>query len=328
MQCNTTVQGFTGPHRGRPGAAVHVRLRRDRRRGTCTRCDAGDVPLALLFSGTVFTRGDERVRGRAGAVGLRGAVRLPVAVWRRDDRVATSRTPAGSGSTTTCSAALGRLPVPARPDHLGRDRAARLAGRGGRCAVMTPRMRARAVADAVLYEGYLLYPYRASAAKNRSRWQFGVLGPPAAAPPAFAEAPDMAMQCLLAIPRCVPPAVATASHIRSRAARAPAVPAAAGAARSRLDAGRVVHAGRRARHRRDSGADLGRGGGARDHAAAIGRWPGTRHEFPVDVPGGEDVEPTDGAGRPGRAPPVAAARAGRASRAEAGRRPGAARRRR
>jgi hypothetical protein len=33
---------------------------------------------------------------------------------------------------------------------------------------------ARAVADAVLYEGYLLYPYRASAQKNRSRWQFGV----------------------------------------------------------------------------------------------------------------------------------------------------------
>jgi hypothetical protein len=56
---------------------------------------------------------------------------------------------------------------------------------------------ARAVADAVLYEGYLLYPYRASAAKNRSRWQFGVLGPPAAGAPAFAEAPDMSMQCLL-----------------------------------------------------------------------------------------------------------------------------------
>ncbi|GAA1513631.1 hypothetical protein GCM10009677_53410 [Sphaerisporangium rubeum] len=38
---------------------------------------------------------------------------------------------------------------------------------------------ARAVADAVLYEGYLLYPYRASAPKNRLRWQFGVLVPPA-----------------------------------------------------------------------------------------------------------------------------------------------------
>ena len=35
----------------------------------------------------------------------------------------------------------------------------------------------RRVADAVLYEGYILYPYRASAAKNRSRWQFGVLMP-------------------------------------------------------------------------------------------------------------------------------------------------------
>ena len=33
--------------------------------------------------------------------------------------------------------------------------------------------RARAIADAVLYEGYLLYPYRASSSKNRSRWQFG-----------------------------------------------------------------------------------------------------------------------------------------------------------
>uniref|UniRef100_UPI0015F0DDC0 hypothetical protein n=1 Tax=Amycolatopsis pittospori TaxID=2749434 RepID=UPI0015F0DDC0 len=38
---------------------------------------------------------------------------------------------------------------------------------------------AKAVADAVLYEGYLLYPYRASAAKNQMRFQWGVLVPPA-----------------------------------------------------------------------------------------------------------------------------------------------------
>ena len=38
--------------------------------------------------------------------------------------------------------------------------------------------RARKVADAVLYEGYVLYPYRASAPKNHMRWQFGVLAPP------------------------------------------------------------------------------------------------------------------------------------------------------
>ncbi len=38
---------------------------------------------------------------------------------------------------------------------------------------------ARLVADTVLYEGYVLYPYRASAQKNQLRWQFGVLAPAA-----------------------------------------------------------------------------------------------------------------------------------------------------
>jgi hypothetical protein len=33
------------------------------------------------------------------------------------------------------------------------------------------------IARAILYEGYLLYPYRASAIKNRMRWSFGVLYP-------------------------------------------------------------------------------------------------------------------------------------------------------
>ncbi len=33
------------------------------------------------------------------------------------------------------------------------------------------------VANAVLYEGYLLYPYRLSAIKNRQRWTFGVVYP-------------------------------------------------------------------------------------------------------------------------------------------------------
>jgi hypothetical protein len=38
---------------------------------------------------------------------------------------------------------------------------------------------ALAVANAVLYEGYILYPYTASAGKNRIRWQFGVIVPEA-----------------------------------------------------------------------------------------------------------------------------------------------------
>lgn len=37
--------------------------------------------------------------------------------------------------------------------------------------------RAMPIADAVLWEGYVLYPYRASAAKNRIRFQWGIVGP-------------------------------------------------------------------------------------------------------------------------------------------------------
>ncbi len=37
--------------------------------------------------------------------------------------------------------------------------------------------RVKEIADAVLYEGYLLYPYRASALKNRQRWTIGVVYP-------------------------------------------------------------------------------------------------------------------------------------------------------
>ena len=47
----------------------------------------------------------------------------------------------------------------------------------------------RAVADAVLYEGYLLYPYRATSGKNQLRWQFGVLGPPGAEQAGLGEEP-------------------------------------------------------------------------------------------------------------------------------------------
>ncbi|ETK34092.1 hypothetical protein [Microbispora sp. ATCC PTA-5024] len=57
---------------------------------------------------------------------------------------------------------------------------------------------ARRVADAVLYEGYLLYPYRASAAKNRVRWQFGVLVPPAYS--STGEPSATLTECLLEAP--------------------------------------------------------------------------------------------------------------------------------
>jgi hypothetical protein len=56
---------------------------------------------------------------------------------------------------------------------------------------------ARAIADVVLYEGYLLYPYRASSQKNQARWQFGILGPQGAAGNGTGEDSAMSTDCLL-----------------------------------------------------------------------------------------------------------------------------------
>jgi hypothetical protein len=56
---------------------------------------------------------------------------------------------------------------------------------------------ARAVADTVLYEGYLLYPYRASAEKNQARWQFGVLVPPSYAAAGHGEHSHARTECLI-----------------------------------------------------------------------------------------------------------------------------------
>jgi hypothetical protein len=58
--------------------------------------------------------------------------------------------------------------------------------------------RARTIADAVLYEGYLLYPYRANSAKNQTRWQFGVLGPAGAADAGIGEDDSLSAQILVA----------------------------------------------------------------------------------------------------------------------------------
>jgi hypothetical protein len=61
----------------------------------------------------------------------------------------------------------------------------------------TPLEAVDAIADAVLYEGYLLYPYRASSSKNRVRWQFGVLVPPSYAAEGTGEHDACRTECLL-----------------------------------------------------------------------------------------------------------------------------------
>jgi hypothetical protein len=56
---------------------------------------------------------------------------------------------------------------------------------------------ARRVADAILYEGYLLYPYHKSAQKNQVRFQFGVLMPPGYASVDAFEPNASQTECLL-----------------------------------------------------------------------------------------------------------------------------------
>jgi hypothetical protein len=55
----------------------------------------------------------------------------------------------------------------------------------------------RRIADAVLYEGYILYPYRASAQKNHSRWQFGVVMAPGYAAVDPSESRFTRTECVL-----------------------------------------------------------------------------------------------------------------------------------
>ena len=53
------------------------------------------------------------------------------------------------------------------------------------------------IANAVLYEGYLLYPYRSSAVKNRQRLNFGVVYPRAYSETQGGVEPfEMETQCL------------------------------------------------------------------------------------------------------------------------------------
>jgi hydrogenase maturation protease len=54
-----------------------------------------------------------------------------------------------------------------------------------------------AIANAVLYEGYMLYPYRPSSVKNRQRFNFGVLYPPSySQAQAGSDACSMQTECL------------------------------------------------------------------------------------------------------------------------------------
>ncbi|MPY96634.1 MAG: hypothetical protein GEU97_01285 [Actinophytocola sp.] len=93
---------------------------------------------------------------------------------------------------------------------------------GGAVAADSGLEQVRAVADAIHYEGDLLYPYRKSSPKNQARWQFGILaprrwvewdGPIAETVAGSVESWQQQTECLLAP---TPGATAPAVHARVR----------------------------------------------------------------------------------------------------------------
>ncbi|HEY8479653.1 MAG TPA: hypothetical protein VIL71_07470 [Spirillospora sp.] len=148
---------------------------------------------------------------------------------------------------------------------------------------------ARAVADAVLYEGYLLYPYRSSSGKNRVRWQFGVVVPPAWAQEnglddtsvaGSAEAPWQQTECLVSAP---PDAVI---HCRVRFLRSQCK-----TVEERLSGGAFrpvdsISVG----ERREVGFDEAVPE-EHDFLVTLGDLLSGERTFAVHVPGGEDTDP-------------------------------------
>jgi hypothetical protein len=135
---------------------------------------------------------------------------------------------------------------------------------------------ARQVADAILYEGYLLYPYRASAQKNRERFQFGVLMPPGYAQVDPGEPASSQTECVLE-PRSATELTARIRFLQLRRRTVLAAPDFAEAGSLRVGGTEYVPWDEAAEHEHEVTIPLGEllSGGA---------------EFPFSVPGGLDEE--------------------------------------
>lgn len=138
---------------------------------------------------------------------------------------------------------------------------------------------AKAVADAVLYEGYLLYPYRASAAKNTVRWQWGVLMPPSVAANGTGEHASWHAE-LLAEPKAgaVLHARVRFLQLRRRSVEVAGTPVAS------FTVGDTEHIPF------DEAVEC-----EVDSVVPVADLLGRDHAVPFTVAGGEDAEPIDGA---------------------------------
>jgi hypothetical protein len=135
---------------------------------------------------------------------------------------------------------------------------------------------ARQVADAILYEGYLLYPYRASAQKNQERFQFGVLMPPGYAQVDPGEPASSQTECVLE-PRSATELTARIRFLQLRRRTVLAAPGFAEAGSLRVGGTEYLPWDEAAEHEHEVTVPLAGllSGGA---------------EFPFSVPGGLDEE--------------------------------------
>src|SRR5262249_42934468 len=182
-----------GRRRDRSRGAVHVRLRR-RRVEVPPRAGGRRDPAPVSLQRYRLREGRGRPAGHADPMGSRDA--SPSAgrhLARAHGPLLSQRGLAPAASRHARRAAEPEGAARGRHLRRGHRYAAR---RGGGARGMTFE-HARKVADAVLYEGYVLYPYRASARKNRLRWQFGVLAPRAWSEAGGGEAWWMQTACLV-----------------------------------------------------------------------------------------------------------------------------------
>ena len=159
----------------------------------------GEVPLEFLFSGTAFYAGEGGLL-QVAKISWESEAEygLPVRVWRETmdryfpdsawirfskeafDRLYAYRAHSALPSWEHVVDSL--LP----PKKMGRQR--------------TSLDAVRRIADAVLYEGYVLWPYRRSALKNQRRWTFGGVHPAAHSALHPDDSAVMQTQCLVEAP--------------------------------------------------------------------------------------------------------------------------------
>ena len=255
----------------------------------------GDIPLIFLFSGTVFTQGASGFSAEPLSWSTESSYRLPVAVWRstmdayfpgsgfirvrRDtlDDLQRFRATRGLPTWDQAFAQLlkeaeeggherDRHEIPQRPPQLGEDRFET----------------ARTVADAVLYEGYVLYPYRASSRKNQVRFQWGVLTPRAYSEADGSERWSARTECLVDL------GGRRERHDPPRARPMPADPASQGRSPAERTAPRTSRARLRARRRPRGGRDVprrvGRGGRPRRSTCLLSSSPRRHRRRRAAVP--------------------------------------------